>query len=73
MDILDSEATEDEAVQEAEQVSRTPSHEANQPLIEKEKRYRSIIIQAKQSDDAVSKKWDEWEDNIMDLMIDEVR
>ncbi len=73
MDILDTEASEDEAARKELPLNRPPSYEANIELIEKEKRYRTILDQAKASDDTVRRKWDEWENNITDLTLNEVR
>lgn len=73
MDILDNEASEDESARRRSNLNRAPSHEANLELIEKEKRYRSILQQAAASDETVRQKWDEWEDNIVELTQDEVR
>ncbi|GLB40217.1 putative BRO1-like domain containing protein [Lyophyllum shimeji] len=67
MDILDNEASEDEAARKYATLNRLPSHEANVELIEKEKRYRSILAQAATSDETVRQKWDEWEKNIVEL------
>ncbi|RDB25545.1 pH-response regulator protein palA/RIM20 [Hypsizygus marmoreus] len=67
MDILDSEASEDEAARRDTNLNRLPSHEANLELIDKEKRYRSILSQAATSDETVRQKWDEWEKNIVEL------
>ncbi|KAF8071744.1 BRO1-like domain-containing protein [Lyophyllum atratum] len=67
MDILDNEASEDEAARKYATLNRLPSHEANAELIEKEKRYRSILAQAATSDETVRQKWDEWEKNIVEL------
>lgn len=67
MDILDHEASEDEAARRDKQLSRLPSHEANVELIDKEKRYRSILSQALSSDEVVRQKWDDWEHNIVEL------
>lgn len=73
MDILDNEASEDESARKRTHLNRAPSHEANLELIEKEKRYRSILQQAAASDETVRQKWDDWEDNIVELTQDEVR
>lgn len=72
MDILDHEASEDEAARRDKQLSRLPSHEANVELIDKEKRYRSILSQALSSDEVVRQKWDDWEHNIVELTWSEV-
>ncbi|KAF5371831.1 hypothetical protein D9615_009578 [Tricholomella constricta] len=73
MDILDNEASEDEAARKHTALDRLPSHEANVELIEKEKRYRAILAQAAMSDETVRQKWDEWERNIVELTWSEVR
>lgn len=73
MDILDNEASEDEAARRDATLNRLPSHEANLELIEKEKRYRSILAQAATSDETVRQKWDDWEKNIVELTWSEVR
>ncbi|KAF9468112.1 BRO1-like domain-containing protein [Collybia nuda] len=67
MDILDNEASEDEAARKDTLLDRLPSHEANVELIEKEKRYRNILAQAATSDETVRQKWDDWEKNIVEL------
>lgn len=67
MDILDGEASEDEAARKTLIVDRPPSHQANVDLVEKEKRYRDILNQAASSDEIVRQKWDEWEANITEL------
>lgn len=73
MDILDQEADEDELFRENQAASeRLPSHEANKDLIEREQRYRAVIQQAKDSDELVRHKWEEWEDNITQLTWSEV-
>ncbi|KXN89114.1 pH-response regulator protein palA/RIM20 [Leucoagaricus sp. SymC.cos] len=72
MDILDSEASEDEAVRKEVALNRLPSHEANVELIEKERRYRSILAEATASDEIIRQKWDEWEDSVTQLTWDEV-
>lgn len=72
MDILDNEASEDEAARKGATLNRLPSHEANVELVEKEKRYRSILAQAASSDEVVRQKWDEWEKNILELTWSEV-
>ncbi|KAG1747202.1 BRO1-like domain-containing protein [Suillus paluster] len=71
MDILDSEASEDEAARREMQMNRPPSHEANQELVMKQQRYRSILTQAAESDELVRRKWEEWEDQITELTRDE--
>lgn len=71
MDILDSEASEDEAVRKETPINRPPSHEANQELVMKQQRYRTILTQAAESDELVRRKWEEWEDQISELTRDE--
>ncbi|KAG2147589.1 BRO1-like domain-containing protein [Suillus clintonianus] len=71
MDILDSEASEDEAARRETLMNRPPSHEANQELVMKQQRYRTILIQAAESDELVRRKWEEWEDQIIELTRDE--
>ncbi|KAF9267708.1 BRO1-domain-containing protein [Marasmius fiardii PR-910] len=71
MDILDHEASEDETTRETTPLNRPPSHEANVHLVEKEKRYRTILKQAAESDETIRTKWDEWETNITELTWDE--
>ena len=71
--MLDNEASEDEAARKHAKLDRTPSHEANVELVEKEKRYRAIIAQAATSDGSVREKWEEWESNIRELTWSEVR
>jgi programmed cell death 6-interacting protein len=72
MDILDHEASEDEAARRDMSLNRLPSHEANGELIDKAKRYRSILSQATSSDEVVRQKWDEWENSIAGLVLSEV-
>jgi programmed cell death 6-interacting protein len=72
MDILDHEASEDEAARKDMPLNRLSSHEANVELIDKEKRYRSILSQAHSSDEIVRQKWDDWEANIVELTWSEV-
>lgn len=72
MDILDSEASEDEVARKEIPLNRLPSHEANKDLIEKERRYRTILTEAAASDETIRQKWDEWEDSIHQLTWDEV-
>ncbi|KAF8638258.1 hypothetical protein AX17_002280 [Amanita inopinata Kibby_2008] len=67
MDILDNEASEDEAARKSIPLNRLPSHEANIKLVEKQKRYRHLLIQATESDEQVRQKWDDWEPNITEL------
>ena len=73
MDILDNEASEDEAARKSGPLDRLPSHEANMKLVEKQKRYRHLLITAGESDELVRQKWDEWEQNIVALTSSEVR
>ena len=72
MDILDNEASEDEAIRKELPLDRMKSHEANGELIEKAERYRSILTQAAASDEIVRQKWDEWGESIAELTLDEV-
>ncbi|KAG6814606.1 hypothetical protein H0H92_000135 [Tricholoma furcatifolium] len=67
MDILDNEASEDEAARKYTKLERLPSHHANVELTVKEKRYRTILSQAAASDETVRQKWDDWEENIVQL------
>ncbi|PPQ95240.1 hypothetical protein CVT26_014931 [Gymnopilus dilepis] len=71
LDILDSEASEDEAARKDHGLNRLKSHEANVELIEKANRYRDILTQAADSDELVRQKWDEWEESISELTLDE--
>ncbi|KAF8968115.1 BRO1-like domain-containing protein [Flammula alnicola] len=71
LDILDNEASEDEAARKEIPLNRLKSHEANVELIEKATRYRSILSQATESDESVRQKWDEWEESITELTLDE--
>ncbi|KAJ7170650.1 BRO1-like domain-containing protein [Mycena crocata] len=71
MDILDNEASEDEAARNDQSFDRPPSHELNVEFIEKERRYRDILGRAAASDETVRQKWDEWEANIVQLTEDE--
>ncbi|KAJ7127029.1 BRO1-like domain-containing protein [Mycena epipterygia] len=71
MDILDNEASEDEAMRAEAALDRPPSHEANLEFIEKERRYHDILLRAAASDETVREKWDEWEGNIVQLTADE--
>ena len=67
MDILDQEADEDEAFRQAHPTAeRLPSHGANKELIEKEQRYRAVLQQARESDELVRQKWEEWEEEMID-------
>jgi programmed cell death 6-interacting protein len=72
MDILDNEASEDEAMRKDAAFDRPASYEANVELIEKERRYRDILVRASVSDETVRQKWDEWEGDIVQLTADEV-
>lgn len=72
MDILDAEASEDEAARHEIPLSRLKSYEANVELIQKAERYRNILSQAAESDESVRQKWDEWEECISELTLDEV-
>jgi programmed cell death 6-interacting protein len=72
MDILDSEASEDEAARNAKPLTRQPSHLANQELTSKGERYRRILTEAQDSDEHVRQKWDESETDIRSLTWDEV-
>jgi programmed cell death 6-interacting protein len=72
LDILDSEASEDEAARKEVSLNRPKSYEANVELIEKASRYRSILSQAAESDELVRQKWDDWEESISELTLDEV-
>ncbi|KAF8632279.1 hypothetical protein AX15_002017 [Amanita polypyramis BW_CC] len=67
MDILDNEASEDEAARRSGPFYRLPSHEANVKLVERQKQYRELLIQAGESDEHVRQKWEEWEQNIVVL------
>ena len=73
MDTLDNEASEDEAARKSGPLDRLPSHEANMKLVEKQKRYRHLLVTAGESDELVRQKWDEWEQNIVALTWSEVR
>jgi len=70
MDILDHEASEDEAVRMDGVIQRPPSHDANKELVNKGQKYRNILEQAETSDELVRRKWDEWEGNIRELTWD---
>lgn len=72
MDVLDSEASEDEAARKEVPMKRPPSHEANQELVQKQDRYRTILKEAASSDEVVRQKWREWEKPILQLALDEV-
>lgn len=71
MDILDSEASEDETARIAKPLKRPPSHVANKELTSKGDRYRRILAAAKDSDEHVRQQWDGWETNIRELTWDE--
>ncbi|KAG6329314.1 hypothetical protein ID866_9775, partial [Astraeus odoratus] len=71
MDILDSEASEDESARKQFPMSRPFSHEANQELVAKQQRYRTILLEAAQSDDTVRQKWEDSEPAIINLTLDE--
>jgi programmed cell death 6-interacting protein len=71
MDILDNEASEDENARMECDLQRPPSHIANKTFIDKGCRYREILEQAKASDALVRSKWEEWEQNIIELTTDE--
>ncbi|KAH7913212.1 BRO1-like domain-containing protein [Hygrophoropsis aurantiaca] len=71
MDILDNEASEDEAARQEMPISRPPSHEANKELVLKQQRYRDVLNQASASDELVRQKWEEWENHILELSWDE--
>ncbi|KAJ8502383.1 hypothetical protein ONZ45_g11815 [Pleurotus djamor] len=71
LDILDEEASEDEAARKEQPLPRAPSHEANMLLTEKASRYRNILDEASRSDEIVREKWDEWEQNIVELTWDQ--
>jgi len=73
LDTLDNEASEDEAARKDHPLNRLKSHEANIELIDKANRYRDILSQAAESDESVRLKWDEWEQSIIELTLDEVR
>ncbi|KAM5535914.1 hypothetical protein V8D89_010354 [Ganoderma adspersum] len=68
MEIMDQEAEDDEAFRDTHRVSeRPPSHEANTDLVGKEQRYRAVLQQARDSDELVHKKFEQWEENIIQL------
>ncbi|KAF9477921.1 BRO1-domain-containing protein [Pholiota conissans] len=71
LDILDSEASEDETARKEASLNRPKSYEANVELIEKATRYRNILSDAAESDEIVRQKWDEWEESICELALDE--
>lgn len=72
MDILDSEASEDESARSSKPLERPPSHIANRELTSKGEQYRKILVEASDSDEYVRQKWDQWEINIRELTWDEV-
>ena len=69
---MDNEASEDEAARKDFPITRPVSHEANVKLIEKANRYRNILAEAATSDEHIRQKWDEWEESITELTLDEV-
>jgi programmed cell death 6-interacting protein len=71
MDILDDEASEDEAACKNVAIVRQRSHEANQELVTKERQYRANLEQAAASDELVRRKWDQWEARVRELTWDE--
>ncbi|KAI6025189.1 BRO1-like domain-containing protein [Pisolithus microcarpus] len=71
MDILDNEASEDEAARKEVSLSRPVSYKANRELVAKQQRYRSILLEAAQSDVTVREKWEESEAAIVNLTLDE--
>lgn len=72
MDVLDSEASEDEATRKEVPIKRPPSHEANQELVQKQEKYRNILIEAAASDEVVRQKWSQWEKLISQLALNKV-
>lgn len=72
MDLLDQEAEEDESFRADHSINRLPSHEVNEELTGKGQRYGQVLDQAADSDQLVRQKWDEWENNIVELTWDEV-
>ncbi len=73
MEILDQEAEEDEAFRDSHPVSeRPPSYLANTDLVGKEQRYRAVLQQARDSDELVRRKFEEWEENINQMTWSEV-
>ncbi|KAF7986480.1 hypothetical protein HWV62_31277 [Athelia sp. TMB] len=67
LDILDGEASEDEAARTTEPLKRQPSHVANRDLTSKAARYRKILNEAQASDELVRRKWDDAETGIRTL------
>lgn len=72
MDILDGEASEDEAARSSKPLKRQPSYVANRELTSKAVRYRKILTEAQASDELVRQKWDDAETDIRTLCWDEV-
>jgi len=71
-DILDLEASEDEGLRTSNPgVQRARSQEANAVLIEQASRYSNLMQQAKDSDEQVLAKWEEWEEIIEKLESDD--
>ncbi|EJU04879.1 BRO1-domain-containing protein [Dacryopinax primogenitus] len=71
-DILDLEASEDEGLRASGlPVDRPLSQEANADLIEQASRYSKLMQQARESDEQVLAKWEEWEEIIEKLEQDE--
>ncbi|KAJ8592190.1 BRO1-domain-containing protein [Rhizopogon salebrosus TDB-379] len=68
---LDDRSFRGRSCAQREPVNRPPSHEANQELVMKQQRYRTILTQAAESDELVRRKWEEWEDQITELTRDE--
>ncbi|EMD34060.1 hypothetical protein CERSUDRAFT_117568 [Gelatoporia subvermispora B] len=66
-----AEAVEDSSFRESHDTSRVESSQANEALIGKAFRYREILEQAAESDELVRQKYDEWSDNIKELILDE--
>ncbi|OCH95381.1 BRO1-domain-containing protein [Obba rivulosa] len=73
LDILDSEADHDAAFRQAYPTDRLESSQVNYDLVRKAERYRNILEEASKSDELVRGKWDEWESNIKELMLDEAQ
>lgn len=73
MGILDQEAEVDDAFHKATPGVRRPlSHDANEEWIEKYERYNHVLRSAGESDRLVETKWEEWEETIARLTLDEV-
>lgn len=68
LDMLDQEAEEDEVFQSESPVVRPVSSDANAALVAKAERYRGLLEGAAQSDAVVRKKWEDWEEHIVQLM-----